>query len=347
MHIYRIFLCVLLLFASLQSFSAYAEETSTFEDRIPKDILNKEYQFFTLTVENDFFGGGTDQQYTNGVRLTYFDMGSSPPLMAKYMDEMVPMFDIGETTSVYYSVGQNLYTPDDISAAIPDPNDRPYAGFLYGAVGMSNLDDNHIDDLELTLGIVGPWALGEETQEVVHDTFDFVDPSGWDHQLENEPGIILSWQRRWPEAYFSEWPLLHFRASPHVGVSLGNVYTYAATGVTFQLTPKQYRWQSQPLRIRPALPGSGFFAVPEDKFAWSLFAGGEGRAVGQNIFLDGNTFRDSPSVDKKHFVADLNAGVSMTYGKNQISYTLNWRSKEFDTQQEDAIFGVVSIGRRF
>lgn len=54
-----------------------------------------------------------------------------------------------------------------------------------------------------------------------------------------------------------------------------------------------------PPRIQPSLPGSGFFVPPQDRFGWYLFAGVEGRAVARNIFLDGNTFRDSRSVDKE------------------------------------------------
>jgi hypothetical protein len=134
---------------------------------------------------------------------------------------------------------------------------------------------------------------------------------------------------------------------PHTGLTLGNIYTYGSGGLTLQLTPKQYKWQSSPLRVRPAIPGSGFFVVPDNRFAWSLFAGMEGRAIARNIFLDGNTFDDSISVHKKYFVADANAGLSVTYGRAQISYTLNWRSEEFEGQSDDSLFGAISLGYRF
>jgi hypothetical protein len=78
-----------------------------------------------------------------------------------------------------------------------------------------------------------------------------------------------------------------------------------------------------------------------------LFAGIEGRAMARNIFLDGNTFTDSPSVDKKTLVYDANVGVSLTYGKTQISYTLNWRSREFFAQDKSSLFGAISIGYKF
>ena len=67
----------------------------------------------------------------------------------------------------------------------------------------------------------------------------------------------------------------------------------------------------------------------------------------RNIFLDGNSFKNSPSVDKKPLVHDANAGISLTFGKTQLAYTLNWRSKEFDGQDEESLFGALSIARRF
>lgn len=94
-----------------------------------------------------------------------------------------------------------------------------------------------MDDLEATIGIIGPWALGEQTQKFVHDVLDADNTSGWDHQLENEPGLILSWQRQWPEAYTADIDALTFRTAPHAGITLGNVYS----GLSFQLHPRNLR----------------------------------------------------------------------------------------------------------
>ncbi|HCQ71495.1 MAG: hypothetical protein CL570_00605 [Alphaproteobacteria bacterium] len=319
----------------------------SFYDSIPNYIRKTDASFFTLTVENDLFGNGQDRNYTNGVRLTYFDYSKAPPEFSKTIADFIPQFEVNDTTSVYYSFGQNLYTPNDITAAVPDPQDRPYAAFLYGSAGLTTLSENHIDDLEMTLGIVGPWALGEEVQDAVHHTINADNPSGWDSQLHNEPGVILSWQRRWPGYFSRDAGPFTTRLIPHAGLTAGNIYTYANAGATFQITPARFKWQSLPPRVRPAIPGSGYFAVPTDTFAWSLFAGGETRLIGRNIFLDGNSFRDSPSVDKRYTVADFNAGLSMNYGKTQISYTLNWRSREFRGQDDQSLFGAISLGYRF
>ncbi|MED5421802.1 MAG: lipid A deacylase LpxR family protein [Pseudomonadota bacterium] len=343
-----VLLCGLFILSVVTTgYAQSVEKADNFQSRIPKDLLKDDHRFLTLTLENDMFASSNDQNYTHGTRLTYFDVGMESPDIIAALDCFLPFFTFNETTSVAYSIGQNLYTPDNIQRRIPDPNDRPYAGFLYGSAGFSTVNADTIDSLELTLGVIGPWSLGEEVQETVHDFVGADDPSGWDHQLKNELGVILSWQRNWPEIYATDISDFHFRVSPHIGASLGNLYTSGAGGVTLPLTPKKDQWQAPPARVRPSIPGNGFFAVPDNHFAWTAFIGLDGRAFARNIFLDGNSFRDSPSVDKKPFVGDASAGISLTYGAAQISYTVNWRSKEFDGQDDASLFGAVSVGYRF
>jgi hypothetical protein len=337
---------VLLLFLIGLSSTVSAEQS--FEDRIPKELLTrKDRSFFTLTVENDLFGAGTDRNYTSGVRLSYYDAGEGASNIVRRLEDYLGFYETNETTNTYYSIGQNLYTPAVITTRTPDPNDRPYAAFLYGSIGSSTVSGDHIDDIELTLGVVGPWALGKETQKFVHEQINSDDPLGWDHQLQNEPGLMIAFQRTWPEAFAAQMDPFYLRVAPHLGATIGNIYSYAAFGTTLQLVPTHAIWQAPPQRVRPAIPGSGYFAVPEDRFAWSLFAGFEARSMFRNIFLDGNSFRDSPSVDRDIAVLDANLGLSTTYGPMQIAYTLNWRSREFKDQDKNALFGSISLGYRF
>ena len=78
-----------------------------------------------------------------------------------------------------------------------------------------------------------------------------------------------------------------------------------------------------------------------------VFARAEGRAVARNIFLDGNTFGHSQSVDHKWLVADLSVGAAVNYHNTKITYALNYRSEEFDGQGEGQIFGSVSFNFAF
>lgn len=326
------------------------EQKETLQQQIAQRLVNvKDRKFITLNSENDLYGGGTDQNYTNGARITYFDMGKRPPEIFDVLDRLVPTFSINPTTSVYYSLGHNLYTPKDITRVTQDPNDRPWAAFLYTSAGLVSVTNNHIDEIEATLGIVGPAALGRQVQTFVHENIsDSPTPRGWDNQLSNEPGLMLSWQRRWPERYGFEGPLgLSTGVEPHFGVTLGNIYTYTNAGLSLRLSPSSGRFQDDPARVRPAMPGTGAFIVDDGQFSWHLFGGIEGRAVARNIFLDGNTFADSYSVDKKIFVGDASAGIAFTYGHTRLSYALMYRTKEFDKQDDPSIFGTVSLGYRF
>lgn len=326
--------------------------TKSLEDKIPSDITQTDKdKIITLVLENDLFSGrGQDNNYTSGVRLTYFDINTDLPRLAYTLDDYIPTFEINDTTSVHYSVGHNIYTPQDIRQRRQDPDDRPWAAHLYTSMALVTYTDNHLDEIEASLGVVGSLALGEEAQKFVHKYIskDSPTPLGWDNQLGNEPTLGLGWTRRFPRYYDFQAANISFGMSPYFGLTAGNVYTFANTGVNLRLSPASEKWQDAPIRVRPTVPGTGFFEIPENKhWSWYTFAGLEGRALARNIFLDGNTFSNSHSVDKKHFVADANAGIAITYDQYRVSYTLVYRTKEFEGQDDPTVFGAFSFGYRF
>ncbi len=325
------------------------DRETTLEQRLEKALPTFDHKdYVTLGVENDLFGDGRDRYYTSGVRLSWFKVGADMPEFTEQIDDILPTFDIDEKTSVFFSLGQNLYAPQDITIEANQDDERPWAAWLYGSMGLLTVTDDHLDEVELSLGVVGPYALGKQTQRLIHKNVDSPDPRGWKNQLKNEPGVILSWERRFPSYLSFEAADLWLDVAPSFGVALGNVYTHASAGVSFQIGPEYQRWQDMPMRVRPSMPGTGFF-VPTSwsRVGWSIFGGAEARAVGRNIFIDGNSFRDSHSVDKEHFVYDLNGGVSLTYGPMRTSYTVVRRSKEFKGQDEASIFGGLSFSVQF
>lgn len=346
--------CASFAILSLVSAPVMAQEPvkPTLEEKIPAEIKRQnitDNHILTFSHENDLLApGGTDGYYTSGARASLLDLNAKIPEPIYKIADLIPLIDLNDMTAITYSVGQNIYTPSNIRIRERQPNDRPYAGWLYGSAGLTTVTDNHIDEVEMTLGMVGPAALGEQTQDFIHRHIsDSPEPKGWSHQLKNEPGLILSAQRRFPQMWQTDFGGLNLSAGPYAGATLGNIYTYGNGGFTVQISPKNSEFQGMPVRVRPAMPGSGFFALPEDGIDWSIFAGIEGRAVARNIFLDGNTFADSSSVDKKFLVGDANAGVATTFGRARITYSIVWRSKEFDDQDKDTVFGVVNLGYRY
>lgn len=332
--------------------TAAEEETAanapTIQDQISKNIQNDPSKdFITLTIENDMLGSGDDGNYTSGILLTWFNAGTEPRYLAEVLDGVIPTFSINKTTSVSFSIGQNIYTPDDITISAPQPTERPWAAWLYTTMGLSSLTDNHIDDVSATIGVVGPMALGRQAQTNVHRIIGVNKPRGWDNQIKNEPGLVLSWRRRWPSLWENDYYGFLFTVMPDIGASIGNIYTFAETGVTFRISPEANRWQDTPTQIQPSIPGTGYFETQREGLGWYLFGGMQGRAIARNIFLDGNTFRDSASVDKKPLVFDANAGIALTYGNARLSYTAVYRTREFYGQNKNALYAGVSLGFKF
>ncbi len=306
--------------------------------------------FVTLQFDNDFFGG-SDKHFTNGMRAAYLSGEGVVPELMRRFGELVPLFKTTHNMRFSFSIGQNTYTPEDITLTNPPADDRPYAGWLYAGFGLVSDSGVWLDKLEVDLGVIGPYSFAEETQTEWHRTFGFRIPKGWDTQLKTEPGAILYYERSRRSLY--EFPVsryipvdhLGLDFTPHFGVALGNVLTYGAAGFTARFgkdLPSDYG----PPKIRPNLPGSDFFQ-PVDTFGWYFFGGVEGRLVGRNIFLDGNTFRDSRSVDKIPVVADLQAGVAVTFERARLSYTQVYRTPEFLGQQGFDSFGSLALSLRF
>lgn len=321
---------------------------------VQNSFAGDEEEGVSFTYENDVFRN-TDRSYTNGVRLSWISAENNlPKFIQPFADYLLnptanlfPLFPKDGKRRISYALGQSMFTPDDIKTSTLVTEDRPYAGWLYGSMGFTSDNGKHLDYLELTLGVVGSASLAEQTQDFVHKHITGSPiAQGWDNnQLDNEPGIMLMYEHKWRNLYeYSPFGVgLDF--TPHAGLSMGNIFTHAAFGGTVRLgydLPSDYG----PPRVRPSISGTDFFN-PSKNVAWYLFAGTEGRAVARNIFLDGNTFSDSHSVDKKYLIGDFQAGAALTYKNTRLSYTHVIRTKEYESQDSGDRFGAINLSVKF
>jgi hypothetical protein len=292
----------------------------------------------SIVFENDVFFN-TDRDYTNGVALVWVPAGKPAPNWIMKIAHWIPWFPIDGITRHGYMFGQNMYTPHDLTRADPPLDDRPYAGWLYGTTGVGVETDHQLDLFAITVGVLGPASYAEQTQKFIHKLVHTTDPQGWDTQLGNELGIYATYQHSWRELAAKTLLGLDFDVAPHLGGALGNVYTYADAGFTLRYgedLPRDYG----PPRVQPGVLGSVFFE-PTDRFSWYLFGSVEGRAVARNIFLDGNTFKDSRSVEKEPFVADLQWGIVLTWHDYRLSFTDLIRTPEFEGLKSNDHFGSI------
>lgn len=298
----------------------------------------------SLQVENDKFGGGTDQHYTHGMRASYLLSSDATPFTAGIVARAMPFVPEAGVVRLGFSVGQSIFTPGRQDVTTTGNHGRPFAGWLYGGVQLTNDTGRQLDSYELQMGVVGPSAGAAETQSWFHDTIGVRPFDGWDSQLSDEMGVMLSYERKW--RFISEFSPggLGVALEPSVGATIGNVHTYASASATVKLGSDVSSDWGAP-RIRTALSGTGYFR-PVNDFDWYVFAGFEARAVARNIFLDGNSFADSDSVEKKHLVADLQVGAAVTIGNVRATFTQVFRTKEYIGQQQGDVFGALSLSWR-
>ncbi|ACL71676.1 outer membrane protein [Thioalkalivibrio sulfidiphilus HL-EbGr7] len=296
---------------------------------------------WVLDIENDWFAG-TDRYYTGGLRVTRIRAPGKATPWARTLADALPMFTAETRLGTTTALGQNAYTPADKDALPPNPEDRPYAGWLHFTAGLDGITDHRLDRLHLTVGVVGPASLVDRTQRLIHEVTGPAWPRGWEYQLHNEPTLMLSYERQWHaldrgigqggwEADFT----------PHAGGSLGTPFTFLNAGFTIR-AGRDLPWDYGPPRIQPGLAGSGIFQSRPGLHGYG-FAGVDVRLVGVDLFLDGNTWRDSPSVDKDPWVGDLFLGFALGMEHVRVSYTHVVRTREFRSQESRQNFGALSI----
>lgn len=310
---------------------------------------------FSLYFENDLFAN-TDQSYTNGTKLSwispdltaYARSDKLPPWSLRYVKLLPFINEPGLKRNIALSFGQKMYTPGDISRVDLIEDNQPYAGWTYGGIAFHSKNSQRLDSMEIQLGMVGPFSFAEQTQNLVHELRNIPTAKGWKNQLDNEPGLAIIYERKWRMWQMGEPAGFGFDAITHLGAALGNVYTYANGGLEVRCgwrIPADFGVSlirpagdtNAPLDRRdPRLAGAGLLSA-------HLFGMLDSRVVLRNIFLDGNTFADSHSVDKNNYVTDLAAGVSIIIWQFKISYGQVLRSKEFKGQEKNHSFGSITV----
>lgn len=317
----------------------------------PKD----ESWTFSAQFENDLFGS-TDQFYTNGIKLSwvspdltqYRDSKQLPDWSRPLINRLPLINKAGLQRNIAFSLGHKIFTPIDISRTDLIKEDRPYAGWLYFGTAFHNKNFHELDTLELQIGVIGPAALAEKAQNTVHKYRDIAQAKGWDNQLHNELGIAFIYDHKERIILNGGVKKLGADIIIHYGGALGNVYTYINSGAEIR-----YGWNI-PTDFGTSLIRPGGDSNPpsdssdprfSDKGGFSLygFAAASGRIVARNIFLDGNSFRDSHNVDKQHLIGDAMLGIALVIGKTKITYAQVFKSKEFKNQKNEHHFGSLSF----
>ena len=280
-----------------------------------------------ITVDNDYFDfwrppdQRSDDNYTQGLRIHADTRGIPSFLRSRLCAKQ-------DACGSAVEIGQEMYTPTDDAPRLL-PGERPYAGWLYLRGSADAATANERRTLSATIGVTGPPSLAAEAQEEFHHMVrGFRTPLGWSGQLPAEPDFALQGEvdRHLAPESASHWVDL----IPEVHATLGTVRTAAGAGTRARLGVNlTHPW------MREAHPSW---------FEGYAFVGVQGELVARDLFLDGGTFRRSPSVSREPLIGDWERGVVARVGHVELEYRAVTTSREYVTGPHSHTFGGITLG---
>jgi hypothetical protein len=283
-----------------------------------------------------------DRFYVNGLRLGW----TSPT--GKVPDALTGLGNAlwgGGQQRVAIDLAQQIYTPAGTTANVPSPFDRPFAGLLLGDFSLMSDTADTRSVLTVSLGLVGPASGAEQLQNDFHDLIGQKHTDGWGSQIHNTPVAELLHERTWrlPTGTVLG---LETDALPSLTVGIGDLRDYLQTGVTFRFGQGLDSDFGVP-RLRPGLSGGDAF-VPTRPFAWYVFAGADGQAVGYDLLLQSNPFRSGPHVSTLWDVGEMQGGFAVITNGMRFTVAYVAQTPEFNGQAGGLHqFGSASLSLRF
>jgi hypothetical protein len=305
-------------------------------------------RLLVVQIENDSLISpkNTDSYYTSGLRLGFVSgTHDVPSFLTQFTNQLfgtgVQRFSI--------DLSQGIYTSFDRSESNPPQGDRPYAGVLMANFGLIHDKPESRTLLSLGLGVVGPYAGGQEIQNGWHQIIGATRANGWHTQLNNEPAFELTATRMWrpePKLLQTAAGSLEFDMLPQLTAGAGNVRLYGLAGVTFRFGQGLDSDFGAP-RMLPGLSGGNAYTLNNRSFAWYLFAGADVQAVAHDITLDGNTFVRGPEVPNASVrripgIAEFQWGFAILTKRVRFTFTNVLQTAEF-VHQRNGLFNFSSI----
>jgi len=302
----------------------------------------EESKWFAVTLDNDLLVGN-DNGYTNGIYFSWFEAGYKsedhvPHWLTTPLSWSLDMKNI-KTSLQAYSIGQTMVTPQDITIADPPLNEIPYSGALLYTYTYIAIEESHADSVATTIGIVGPSSGAEASQKWVHDLIGSEEPLGWDTQIKDELVFQLSRARLW-RTWNSSDDSKDLLVLGEAG--LGNLSSFVASAMLIRYGSNLNRTFATPLLINNR--STNPVAI---EGAWYLYAGARFEYVFNQIFTDGNTFRDSRWIDYDQSQIGLTAGMAYSWENVSITFALYESNISDNTVRDLTRFGALTIGWRY
>lgn len=291
-----------------------------------------------IGIENDndsFLLQGSDRYYTDGFFIYYrtaLRVNSNSGLANKILG---------------FEAGQKIFTPQ--AGYIPGPQyvDRPFAGYLYAGATLNLLYQNEGTlKLGAQVGVVGPAAQAEATQNFIHKTFGFYKPGGWQYQIKNDPELNLSAQydKLIARGIWADISVTSY-------ANLGNGFTGAGAGPLIRLGLFNQLFHSVSTQstatasdLIPELTAHEIFFYYKPQFNYVAYD-----ATIQGGLFDNKNTPDNLEIteDKEPFVFSQQVGVAFTTNRFVVDLAAIYDSKEVKEMVRPHQWGTITVLYRF
>lgn len=276
-----------------------------------------------LGTDNDIIFK-SDGDYTGGLFLGF----GSTPISKDAASALVKKLNMEDAFYSWSSQFQiKVWTPSDINAQTPKPNERPYAGTLTADLGGNLYNRSKSLHFGVKAGIIGPSSKAESFQKNIHKWTDSARPEGWSYQVKNQVVIDLS----------AEYDHLLMRTDSNHELSsygrlvAGNFQPEIATGLNWRWGKNLAdRFNAASLRPWQQKPG-----ISNGKASyWYLFGSVEARYRFRDLTITGETLQPVYPVSLQKPQGTMALGITGGYGPVGIVFSVRADSRSFKEDKD-------------
>lgn len=290
-----------------------------------QDGADNRYQF-RIYEDNDamnLFDVGSDKGYTNGTRLDFYWQPRKRP----FLTGLFPKAGSQSINTHGWSLMHVMITPDNILRRRPDPTDYPYAGglFVSRSLHSAHPEKRFSFHSELLLGVMGPPAMAEGLQKLIHQVIAAQAPRGWEYQRPTD--LLLNYQFTLSKQLNA--PTGKAELIGHAQAQAGTMQNSAAVFTTLRLGRKNPYFNGLIQQF-----STGTQAANRWQFYFTVQPGLEWMIT--NALLDGGVFNKEavkpasrpnesepvpPALERRRILGHLALGVVLSHGNFGVSFT--------------------------
>lgn len=284
-----------------------------------------------LISDNDLYTSTYyDRYYTNGTFLYFRFIGKN--LQLKKIHE--------------FRIGQQMYTPQFANSFFTEAIDRPYAGYLFAKYSQLYFSEkNYGLKSSFELGLLGPDAMAQDLQNLIHNIYGFSPAEGWQYQIENTLGIGIDFLFLKP---FSKAERKRIDFTSTTSIKLGTIFSEIHTNLYGRINLLKTNLNNYSnttlfasnLNKENNLQKNELFLFIKPQIGYALY----------NATIQGSLFNNNSPITFgiNSFIYEIEFGLKYAIKRFDLSYSVIKYTKKTEAIEENTnTYGSIQIAYKF